>query len=78
MSIYDTMTDNDLCGRSNWDKMPCTTRKSLTDVGALNAFRSGRTIVIHTSKQTFLFNRIAHNEAALLASLKCGNEFSIS
>lgn len=59
-------------------KMPCTTLKSLTDADALKAFRSGRTIVIHTLKQTFLFNRIAHNEAALLAALKCGHEFTIS
>lgn len=58
--------------------MPCTTLKSLTDADALKAFRSGRTIVIHTIKQTFLFNRIAHTEAALLAMLACGNEFSIS
>lgn len=58
--------------------MPCTTLKSLTDADALKAFRSGRTIVIHTLKQTFLFNRIAHNEAALLAALKCGHEFTIS
>lgn len=58
--------------------MPCTTLKSLSDADALKAFRSGRTIVIHTLKQTFLFNRIAHNEAALLAALKCGHEFTIS
>ena len=78
MSIYDTMTDKDLCGRSNWDKFPCTTLKRLSDADALNAFAAGRTIVIHTLKQTFLFNRIAHTEQALLSALKCGNEFSIS
>lgn len=58
--------------------MPCTTLKTLSDADALSAFRSGRTIVIHTIKHTFLFNRIAHNEAALLAALKCGHEFTIS
>lgn len=58
--------------------MPCTTLKSLTDADALKAFRSGRTIVIHTLKQTFLFNRIAHTEQALLSALKCGHAFNIS
>lgn len=78
MSIYDPMLDNDTPRASNWDNMPCTTLKSLTDADALKAFRSGRTIVIHTVKNTFLFNRIAHTEQALLTALKCGNEFSIS
>lgn len=59
-------------------KMPCTTLKSLTDADALKAFNSGRTIVIHTVKTTYLFNRIAHNDAALLAALKCGHAFNIS
>lgn len=77
MSIYDTMLDN-VPRAANWDKLPCTTLKSLSDADALNAFRSGRTIVIHTVKTTYLFNRIAHNEAALLAALKCGHEFTIS
>lgn len=60
------------------DKMTCTTLKSLADADALKAFRSGRTIVIHTVKNTFLFNRIAHTEAALVAMLACGYEFAIS
>lgn len=58
--------------------MPLTTLKSLTDADALKAFTAGRTIVIHTAKQTYLFNRIAHSDAALLAALKCGHEFAIS
>ena len=77
MSIYDTMLDN-VPRAANWDKLPCTTLKSLSDADALKAFRSGRTIVIHTVKQTFLFNRIAHTEQALLSMLARGNEFSIS
>ena len=59
--------------------MPCTTLKTLSDADALKAFRSGRTIVIHTIKHTFfLFNRIVHNEADLLAMLTRGHEFAIS
>ena len=58
--------------------MPDKTLKSLKDTDALNAFRSGRTIVIHTVKQTFLYNRIAHTEAVLLSALKRGDEFYIS
>lgn len=77
MSIYDTMLDN-VPRAANWDKLPCKTLKSLSDADALNAFRSGRTVVIHTVKTTYLFNRIAHNDAALLAALKCGHEFNIS
>ena len=30
MSIYDPMLDNDVPRASNWDKLPCTTLKSLT------------------------------------------------
>lgn len=52
MSIYDPMLDN-VPRAANWDKLPCTTLKSLTDADALKAFRSGRTIVIHTLKETF-------------------------
>lgn len=59
-------------------KMPCTTLKTLSDADALKAFKSGRTVVIHTVKTTYLFNRIAHNEAALLSMLACGHEFTIS
>lgn len=77
MSIYDPMLDNDV-PRSNCASEPRKTLKSLTDADALNAFRSGRTVVIHTVKTTYLFNRIAHNDAALLAALKCGHEFTIS
>lgn len=58
--------------------MPRTTLKTLSDADALKAFRSGRTIVIHTIKHTFLFNRIVHNEADLLAMLTRGHEFAIS
>lgn len=35
--------------------MPCTTLKTLSDADALKAFRSGRTIVIHTIKHTFFY-----------------------
>lgn len=78
MSIYDPMLDNGAPRASNRDKTPDTTLKSLSDADALKAFTAGRTIVIHTVKTTYLFNRIAHTEAALLTALKCGNEFSIS
>lgn len=78
MSIYDPMLDNGAPRASNRDKTPAATLKSLSDADALNAFRSGRTIVIHTVKTTYLFNRIAHTEAALLSALKSGHEFTIS
>lgn len=78
MSIYDPMLDIGTPRASNCASAQRKTLKSLTDADALKAFKAGRTIVIHTVKTTFLFNRIAHNEAALLSMLACGYEFAIS